>query len=153
MLSGFSTSNSFHVVTHLQFADDTIIFCGASLKQVVALKKNLRWFRMLSGLKINYGKCDLIGIHLEDNNNQLLANAFGCRVGQFPEKYLGIPNKILWDPVTERLEKRLSSWKGKYLSLGDRVTLIKSILSRIPIYFLSCFRCPTSGSEIREDPT
>lgn len=26
--------------------------------------------------------------------------------------------------------------------MGRRVTLIKSVLSSIPIYFLSCFKCP-----------
>lgn len=42
LITGFSTSNSFHEVTHLQFANDTIILCSASLKQVVALKNILR---------------------------------------------------------------------------------------------------------------
>jgi hypothetical protein len=29
-----------------------------------------------------------------------------------------------WREVEERFEKRLSSWKGKYLSIGGRLTLI-----------------------------
>ena len=72
--------------------------------------------------------------------------------GKLPAKYLGLPlclglpKKHLWDSVVERIEKKLSSWKGRYLSMGGRVTLIKSILSRIPIYFLSCFHCPKTVS-------
>eukprot|EP00268_Persea_americana_P028341 TRINITY_DN27528_c0_g1_i1.p1 TRINITY_DN27528_c0_g1~~TRINITY_DN27528_c0_g1_i1.p1 ORF type:complete len:151 (-),score=24.51 TRINITY_DN27528_c0_g1_i1:219-614(-) len=118
-----------------------VIFCDASMEQVDAAKNILRWFQMLSGLKINYGKCELIGIRMEDTHVQLLATAFGCRVGWLPTKYLGLPlclgttKKHLWDPVVERLEKRLSIWKGRYLSLGGRVALTKSVLSSIPIYF------------------
>lgn len=56
--------------------------------------------------------------------------------------YIGLPKKPLWDSVLKRLERRLSSWEGRYLSMGRRVTLIKSVLSSIPIYFLSCFKCP-----------
>ena len=53
MITGFSTSTSIHEVAHLQFADDTVIFCDASIEQLDAMKNILRWFQMLLGLKIN----------------------------------------------------------------------------------------------------
>ena len=39
-------------------------------------------------------------------------------------------------------KKRLSSWKRQYISKGGRLTLIRSTLSSLPIYFLSLFRMP-----------
>ena len=54
--------NSNIEVTHLQFADDTILFCDASLDHLQNLKCILKWFEFLSGLKINYDKCELIGV-------------------------------------------------------------------------------------------
>ena len=77
------------------------------------MKNILRWFELLSGLKINYGKCDLIGICMEDHDIKNLADVFGCKVGQLLIKYmglplcLGLPKKSLWDPVVERLDKKL----------------------------------------------
>lgn len=150
LISGLAIVGGFLEVTHLQFADDTVIFCDASLNQVETLKFILKWFERLSGLKINYGKCELIGVQLTDSHVVSLENAFGCRAGELPSKYLGLTlyvgssKKHLWDAVVERIDKRLSSWKGRYLSLGGRLTLIKSVLSSIPIYYLSCFRCPKS---------
>lgn len=102
------------------------------------------------GLKINYGKCEMNGIRIDTNMLNAMANIFGYKVGHIPLKYLGLPlcmgvhKRKLWNPVVERIERKLSSWKGRYLSLGGRWTLIKSVLSSIPIYFLSCFKCPTA---------
>jgi hypothetical protein len=45
--------------------------------------------------------------------------------------------------VVEKIEKRLATWKKIYLSKGGRLTLIKSTLSSIPIYFLYLFSLPT----------
>lgn len=35
-----------------------------------------------------------------------------------------------------------SSWKVRYLSLGGRLTLVNSVLSAIPTYWLSLFKIP-----------
>jgi hypothetical protein len=41
--------------------------------------------------------------------------------------------------IEERIEKKLSSWKGKYLSVGGRLVLINSVLSSLPMFMLSFF--------------
>lgn len=41
-----------------------------------------------------------------------------------------------WNPVTERMEKKLATWKSRYLSSGGQITLIKAVLSNLSIYFL-----------------
>ena len=129
LIKGFCYDNAAIEITHLQFADDTVIFCDADLVQVDNLKLILKWFELLSGLKINYEKFELVGIHLE-HLLVSLAMKFGCKVGKLPTKYLGLPlcsglpKKSLWDPVMEQIEIRWSSWKSRYLSLGGRLTLI-----------------------------
>ena len=47
-------------VSHLLFADDTLIFCGADLDQVLFLRMILIWFEAVSGLKINLDKSELV---------------------------------------------------------------------------------------------
>ena len=51
----------------------------------------LKWYEMLSGLKINYGKCEFLGVRMEENYVISLANAFGCKAGTLSSKYLGLP--------------------------------------------------------------
>lgn len=40
------------------------------------------------------------------------------------------------------MAKKLALWKGKMLSIGGRITLIKSSLSNLPLYFMSLFPIP-----------
>jgi hypothetical protein len=47
-----------------------------------------------------------------------------------------------WRKVEESFERRLGSWKGKYLSIGGRLTLINSVLSSLPMYMISFFALP-----------
>jgi len=46
----------------------------------------------------------------------------------------------VWDPIIHKCERKLSKWKQGHISFGGRVTLIKSVLTSIPIYFFSFFR-------------
>jgi hypothetical protein len=60
-----------------------------------------------------------------------------------PFSYLGLlvganPRRAsTWDPVVDRLRKRLRSWGNRYVSLGGRTVLINSVLNSIPIFYLS----------------
>lgn len=40
------------------------------------------------------------------------------------------------------MKKTLSSWSGHHLSIGDRVTPISSVLSSMPLYFVSFYKVP-----------
>jgi hypothetical protein len=53
---GIKIGNSEEVVTHLQFADDTLIFGEATLENVRALKSLLLLFQLDSGLNVNFYK-------------------------------------------------------------------------------------------------
>lgn len=47
-----------------------------------------------------------------------------------------------WIAVEDRFQKKLSSWKGKLLSIGGRLVLIDSVLSSLPMFMMAFFRIP-----------
>ena len=63
--SGFSvgsTANQSVMVSHLLFADDTLIFCDAEPSQIANLRAILARFEQVSGLHINLGKSELVSL-------------------------------------------------------------------------------------------
>lgn len=74
--------------------------------------------------------------------------ALNCLSKKLPFNFLGLPlganpkRKSTWLPVVDKVKKKLSSWKRKLLSFAGRLSLIKSALTNIPIYFLSIFKMP-----------
>ena len=136
-------------ISHLLFADDTLVFCQASQDQLTYLSWLLMWFEAISGLRIKLEKSELILVGRVENIDDLALD-FGCRVGSLPSTYLGLPLSALfktvsvWDGVEERFRKRLAMWKRQYLSKGGRATLIRSTLSNLPIYFMSLLKLPSS---------
>lgn len=56
MVKGTYVGTKGAVVPHLQFADDTIIFCNNDQQEILTIQRILRCFQMLSVLKINISK-------------------------------------------------------------------------------------------------
>ncbi|RVX18032.1 putative ribonuclease H protein [Vitis vinifera] len=123
------------LVSHLLFADDTLVFCDTSQDQMAYLSWLLMWFEAISGLRINLDKSEILPIGRVENL-EVLALEVGCKVGRLPTSYLGIPlganhkSVAVWDGVEERFRKRLAMWKRQFISRGGRITLIRSTLSR-----------------------
>jgi len=106
------------------------------------MKLILTIFEQLSGLKINYHKSELLCFGKAKEVESDYMNIFGCQVAETPLTYLGIPlhykrisNKD-WKIIEDRFERKLSTWKGKLLSYGGRLTLINSVLSNLSVYML-----------------
>ncbi|XP_028055715.1 uncharacterized protein LOC114259878 [Camellia sinensis] len=91
-------------ITHLQFPDDTILFCEAEWEEIVAIKKILRRFEVLSELKINYHKSVVCGVGIDDDLSKEFASKLNCPHQSLPLKYLGLPlgatptKRRIWQP-------------------------------------------------------
>ena len=101
-------------------------------------------------MRVNGGKSEIVPVGGVENLN-VLACVLCCRVGSLPMTYLSMPlgahckDSSIWNPIIEKMERRLSSWKRLYLSKGGRLTLLKNTLSSLPTYFLSLFTIPQAS--------
>ena len=77
------------VVSHLLFADDTLVFCGADESQIRYIGALLVCFEAVSGLKVNLPKSALIPVGSLDDVDQF-AGLLGCGTSSLPLKYLGL---------------------------------------------------------------
>ncbi|XP_021971359.1 uncharacterized protein LOC110866520 [Helianthus annuus] len=133
-------------VSHLFYADDAIIIGDWSRDNIKNFIRILKCFHLCLGLYINFGKSNLFGVGMSFEDIEGMAAVVGCKAESFPCKYLGLTvganmNRINnWRPVYDIFEKRLSLWKASCLSIGGRVTLIRSVLESLPTYYFSLYR-------------
>ena len=127
-------------VSHLLFGDDTILFCDADEEQILHVRILLLCFRAVTSLKVNMLKSEMVPIG-KVPNVQILTEFLGCRIGFLPITYLGMPwgashkSPTIWNPILEKIKRKLADWKKIYLLKGGRLTLLKSTLSSLPTYF------------------
>ena len=128
MLSGFSVESIDSdplEVSHLLFANDTVIFCEADLDHLFNLRPVLIWFEATSGLQINLGKSELLPIG-EVPDIEELADILECKTSKLPMMYLGLPleakfkAKDIWNPIVERWSVVWRVGRG-YISLREVV--------------------------------
>ena len=90
VIEGFEIGGKKVLVTHSQFADDSIFF----LKNKEDTIDNLKWifkaFTLVSGLKINMGKSEVMGLNIEEERLNQIADLLGCSCGKWPLNYLGL---------------------------------------------------------------
>ncbi|XP_072054919.1 uncharacterized protein [Arachis hypogaea] len=106
-------------LSHLQFADDTILFCPPKEENMKNYKRLLR----LWGFK--EGTLPVIGIPLGANPKLVKT----------------------WKPIIDNVEEKLSLWKAMVLNKVGKLVLIKSVLNSLPVYYLSLYKMSKAVAE------
>jgi hypothetical protein len=135
-------------ISHIQYADDTVITIDGYDRSILNLKLILYCFKWMSGLKINFHKSEVFVFGAVQQERERMANMLNCSLGTWPMKYLGIPisdgrlKPSAFDHIVGKMEKSLDPWKGKHLSSGGRLILTNSCLSSLPIYTMGFYLLP-----------
>ncbi|GJT03129.1 RNA-directed DNA polymerase, eukaryota [Tanacetum coccineum] len=149
MFSGIKLSSSLNI-SHMFYADDVVFMGQWCDNNITTLVHVLECFYRASGLRINMSKSKIMGIHVVSDKVKSAATKLGCLILKTPFLYLGskvggsMSRVQAWTEVVDRVKSRLSKWKMKALSIGGRLTLLKSVLGSMPIFHMSIFRVPLS---------
>jgi len=148
LLRGISVGNGNLQISHLQFADDTLVFCEAEEHYVRVTKGIFLTYQAFAGLCVNYRKSIMVVLGKEETWIDSIEEIMGCSRAQLPIQYLGIPlganmrKASSWQIIIEKVQARLQAWKSSCLSRAGRLVLIKSVLNSLPLYYLSLFKVP-----------
>ena len=148
LITGLASNLIDKGVAVLQYADDTIICLENNMEGARNMKLLLYIYKIMSGLKINFSKSEIVMINGDADQENQFSDLFNCQVGKFPIRYLGVPvspsklHLVDWAPLIEKNNKKLDNWKGSSMSIAGRATLINSSLSSTFIYHMSMYLLP-----------
>ncbi|CAA7053967.1 unnamed protein product [Microthlaspi erraticum] len=155
LLPGIKVAKESPRINHLLFADDTMFFCKTKDQNCVTLATILRKYGEASGQQINHQKSS---ISFSSKTPQDIKERVKLTLGIEKEggqgKYLGLPEsfgrkkKDLFSLIVDRIRQRAVSYSSRRLSTAGKVILIKSVLSAIPTYSMTCFKLPVSLSRV-----
>ncbi|XP_055961043.1 uncharacterized protein LOC130015280 [Mercurialis annua] len=150
-ITGGSVCRGGPKINHLFFADDSVLFVKATVRECTAIKRIISVFEEASGQVVNGDKSELcFNAATPPSNRQAVQNILGYKVVTHFKKYLGMPTMVgrskkhIFGFLRDRLHKRVLGWKENFLSKAGREVLIKSIAQSIPTYMMSCFALPVS---------
>ncbi|EOY25449.1 Uncharacterized protein TCM_016755 [Theobroma cacao] len=142
-------SGCFMPISHLAFADDIVIFtngCRPALQKILIF---LQEYEAVSGQQVNHQKsCFITSNGCPMTRRQIIAHTTGFQHKTLPVIYLGAPlhkgpKKVaLFDSLITKIRDRISGWENKTLSPGGRITLLRSVLSSMPMYLLQVLKPP-----------
>ncbi|CAM8995263.1 unnamed protein product [Rhodiola kirilowii] len=149
VLRGLRISRNAPFLTHLFFADDSLLLFQADPNAAEVLKSLLTTYENLSGQAVNYAKSELV---LSPNAPASLIQAFkeilSVRVVSEHHKYLGLPLTLSrkrssnFLNLLDRASAKSNGWSSATLSRGGKEVLIKAILLALPQYYMHCFLIP-----------
>ncbi|GKV50852.1 hypothetical protein SLEP1_g57535 [Rubroshorea leprosula] len=94
----------------------------AKLEHMWAIKGILRWFELMSGLKINFKKSSILGMHFDEVWMKGATEFLKCKRGVVSFAYLGMPvgdnqrRRKMWMLIVENSQKNLLGREiGKFI--------------------------------------
>lgn len=149
LLRGVSSCPLGPWISHLFFADDSIILCQATPEQCSHLEHLLTIYEQASWQQLNKDKTSLFFSRNTPHDTQEdIKNRFRAEVIRQHETYLSLPSLVgrskqnTFRPLKEKLDNKLFGWKEKLLSQTRKEVLIKAVTQAIPTYTLSVFKLP-----------
>lgn len=110
-------------VSHLQYADDTIIMVESSYENLWSIQTILCVFKLALCLRVNFSKSSLVEVKFDTVFLDLAYHFLHCHRDSLSFKYLGLLEEVdprlpsMWEPLVSIITRRLHSLRHRYVSL------------------------------------
>jgi hypothetical protein len=148
-LHGIKIARTAPQISHLFFADDSLLLARANQSEARNILKILEKYQQASGQVVNLDKSEAsFSRNVPNEDTNAICELMNVKAVEAQSRYLGFPvpfgrsKKVIFAGVMDRVWKKLKGWKEKFLSKAGKETLIKAVAQAIPNYILSCYKLP-----------
>ena len=133
-IKGVSICRGVPTISNLMFADDSILFCCANLREFEVINEVLQIYANASGQCINMEKSLLyFSSNTQGNQREEIVSLLGVKEVEHFESYLGLLTLVGWAKyqtfsfLKDRVWKKLQGWKGMMLFKAGKEVVIKVV--------------------------
>ncbi|XP_019182140.1 PREDICTED: uncharacterized protein LOC109177284 [Ipomoea nil] len=145
-IHGVRVARGAPTVSHLFFANDSLLFFRANHQEAMTIKEYLDLYNAVSGQLINYDKSSAVfSLNTTPDQRTVVSACIGVCEASDLGKYLGLPSVLgrnktaTFRYVEEKVQERIDSWQHRFLSKAGKGVLLKSIAQALPIFTMSTF--------------
>ncbi|XP_060965512.1 uncharacterized protein LOC133034440 [Cannabis sativa] len=149
LIHGCKVANGAPKVSHMLFADDSYLYCKATLLEANRIRELLHQFECASGQKVNLGKSSIFySTNTENQVREDISSLLQMPQADERSMYLGLPSTMgrnksaVLGFLKDRVRKKLQGWDSKILSRAGKEVLIKSVAQALPSYAMNVFLLP-----------
>ena len=136
-------------VSHLLFADDSLILMKADVLNAASLQQVLEAYCQSSGQMVSLAKSSIFfSPNVPEASRVEIRQELHIDTEALSDKYLGLPAMVGADRSDcfrhfyERIKEKLKGWMEKQLSTGGKEILLKSVAQAILVFAMSVFCLP-----------
>ena len=133
-------------ISHLFFADDSVLLMRAWIEEALELKRILQVYERCSRQCINHEKS---AVMFSKNSSGQTKGSVKCALGidseAYNEKYLGLPVYIgrskrkAFAYLKDRIWNHMQGWNERTLSRQGKEILVKGVAQAVPTFAMSVF--------------
>ncbi|XP_019184658.1 PREDICTED: uncharacterized protein LOC109179616 [Ipomoea nil] len=136
-------------ISHLFFADDSLLFFKANLQEAMEVKRCLGVYESYSGQAVNFHKSNIsFSRNTHTEMQDLVSGVLIVSQAENFGKYLGLPSVVgrnrraVFAYIEQKLKQRFSSWNKRLLTKAGKEVLLKSVAQAMPTYTMSIYLLP-----------
>jgi hypothetical protein len=151
LISGVPTSKKGPSISHLFFADDSVVFCKANRVEWRRILNIIEIYERGSGQRINVKKTAVFfSRNTSAYRRKEIIELSGLVEANRYDSYLGLPTwvgknrSVAFKNIKEKDLRKIYNWKSGLLSLAGKEVLLKAVVQAIPTYSMIVFLLPVS---------
>lgn len=144
-------------ISHLFFADDSLLFFKATRAEANNVLRYLQKYENMSGQTVNFTKsCIMFSQNASQECKDEITATLGIPQAPNIGKYLGFPigvgrnKKEIFSYIESKLRQRIGGWRKKILSRAGKEILLKTVAQALATYTMSLYYLPISYCETLE---